>query len=172
VKRYDFKNMSTFELPKFIEPLKFCQKAGKGGKNILAGQLDIGQSLAIGELLEGQGKPNQSVLVQAEIIFGQDQTGFNLITGQLHSQVKLCCQRCLALFDYSIDIELSLSPISSEKELDNLPDYVEPLMLDAEGQLVTSSWLAEELHLALPMVPKHENSEMCHLTLPKGVTLE
>lgn len=164
--------MSTFELPKSIEPLKFCQKAGRGGQSILSGQLDVGKNLAIGELLEGPDAPNQSVLVKAELIFGQDQMGFSMVTGELHSQVKLRCQRCLGLLEYPIDIELSLSPVSSEKELDNLPDYVEPLMMQPDGTLLVASWLAEELHLALPMVPKHENREMCELTLPKGVTLE
>jgi uncharacterized protein len=164
--------MSTFELPKSIEPLKFCQKAGKGGQTTLSGQLEVGPNLFIGELLEGTEKPNQSVVVEAELHFGQDQMGCNLVTGQLKAQVKLRCQRCLGLFDYPIDVELSLSPVSSEDELDSLPDYVEPLMVEPDGSLLVNNWLAEELHLALPMVPKHENREMCDLSLPKGVTLE
>lgn len=165
---YDFEIMSTFELPKFIEPLKLCQK----GQSVLTGQLDIGPSLAIGELLEGPDKPNRSVIVHAKIIFSQNQTGFNLITGKLDAQLKLRCQRCLELFNYAINIDLSLSPITSEKELDDLPDYIEPLMLSSDGQLSVESWLAEELHLALPMVPKHEKKEMCNLTLPNDVVLE
>ena len=163
--------MSTFELPKSIEPLKLCQQAGKGGQRKLSGQLDVGPVLAIGPL-EGPDKPNQSVVVQAELIFSQDQMGFNLVTGRLQGQIKLCCQRCLGLLDYPIEIPLSLSPILSEKELEQLPDYVEPLMLQPDGTLSMKSWLAEELHLALPMVPKHENKDLCALTLPKGVTLE
>lgn len=164
--------MSTFELPKIIEPLKICQKAGKGGQAILSGNLDVGPFLAIGALLEGSDKPNTSVVVEAELVFGQDQMGFNMVTGELHSKVKLKCQRCLGLFECPIEIELSLSPVVSEKELDNLPDYVEPLMVQPDGTLQVGSWLAEELHLALPMVPKHENREMCDLTLPKDVNLE
>lgn len=164
--------MSTFELPKIIEPLKLCQKAGKGGQAMLSGKLDIGPNLAIGALLEGSDKPNASLVVEAELIFGQDQMGFSMVTGEIHGKVKLKCQRCLGLFECPIDIELSLSPIVSENELDNLPDYVEPLMMQSDGTLQMGSWLAEELHLALPMVPKHENKEMCSLTLPKDVSLE
>lgn len=164
--------MSTFELPKFIEPLKLCQKAGKGGQAMLSGKLDIGPNLAIGAMLEGSDKPNASLVVEAELIFGQDQMGFSMITGELRGKVKLKCQRCLGLLEYPIDVELSLSPIESEKELDNLPDYVEPLMVQPDGSVQVGPWLAEELHLALPMVPKHENKEMCDLTLPKGVSLE
>lgn len=164
--------MSTFELPKIIEPLKICQKAGRGGQAMLSGKLDIGSHLAIGALLEGSDKPNASLVVEAELIFGQDQMGFSMVTGELHGTVTLKCQRCLGLFECPIDIELSLSPVASEKELDSLPDYVEPLMVQPDGTLQMGVWLAEEFHLALPMVPKHENREMCDLTLPKGVSLE
>lgn len=164
--------MSTLELPKSIEPFKLCQKVGKGGQHIIRGQLDVGQHLAIGELLEGPDKPNHSVFVEAELIFGQDQMGLNLVTGHLQATLKLRCQRCLGLFDFPVKIALSLSPILSEKELDNLPDYVEPLAVGMDGTVVVKDWLAEELHLALPMVPKHENKDQCDVTLPKGVTLE
>ncbi len=148
--------MSTLQLPKLIEPLKFCQKAGRGGQSTLSGTIDIGKNI----------KSHDTLLVQAELHFGQDQMGFNLITGRLQTCLSLRCERCLEQFDYPLDINLSLSPISSEKELDSLPDYVEPLMLQADGTVSIESWMTEEVHLALPMVPKHENTANCHLTLP------
>lgn len=157
--------MSISELPKSIEPIKMCQKAGKGGEVKLVGQMDISKALAIGESLEGSNKPNNTVLVQAELIFGQDQMGLNIITGSLQSQVILRCQRCLGLFDYPMDIALNLSPILSEKELEDLPDYVEPLMIQSDGGILIMSWMAEEIYLALPMVPKHKNRKICDLNL-------
>ncbi len=48
-----------------------------------------------------------------------------------------------------------VSPVKSDKQAEQLPERYEPLLM-SDGEINVSEWIAEEIHLALPLAPCHE----------------
>lgn len=163
--------MLSEELPKTLEPLKLCQK-GKVTPVLMKGSMDIGSNLDLGtetEPIESHGEKNKAIVVQAELIFGMDVDGYATVSGSVAGEVELRCQRCLERMQYPIQTSFNLSPVVSLSESAKLPERYEPLMLQPEGLLNIGDFLAEEVHLALPIVPRHEPSE-CKVKIPEAST--
>lgn len=88
--------------------------------------------------------------------------GYPLINGQARTTVSMRCERCLD------EVAILLSPkiqVLVKPEDDNLPvnEENEPEFHEYDGKsLVLSDLIEEELLLALPHVPKHEDISLCN----------
>ena len=105
-------------------------------------------------------------MAQVNLQFSHGLYGYPLAVGQAHAKVSLRCERCLDQMDLKLDptINLLIKPDS-----DHLPennddfDDESPEFHEYKGKSLTlSDLIEEELLLALPLVPRHEDISLCN----------
>ena len=106
-------------------------------------------------LTSGQGE------LQVELSLGKDAGGTRFLAGTIEGEIVLRCQRCVKDMQLPLDLEFRLGLIRDESAVDELPDSYEPLAVTAEPAIIADI-IAEEVLLALPIVPLHEGSDECH----------
>jgi uncharacterized protein len=106
-----------------------------------------------GELISGSGN------VHAHLQFGREQ-GFMVAQVALRAQLELICQRCMGPMPMPIETSSPVLLIESEADAEAAPVEWETY-LAAEGRLSLAALAAEELLLALPVVPLHADSSAC-----------
>jgi uncharacterized protein len=106
-----------------------------------------------GELISGGGQ------VHARVQFGREQ-GFMVAQVALQGQLELICQRCMGLMPMPIATSSPVLLIESAADAEAAPVEWETY-LAAEGRLSLAALAAEELLLALPVVPLHADSSAC-----------
>jgi uncharacterized protein len=106
-----------------------------------------------GELICGSGQ------VHAHVQFGREQ-GFMVAQVALRAQLELVCQRCMGPMPLPIDTSSPVLLVESEADAEAAPVEWETY-LAAEGRLNLAALAAEELLLALPVVPLHSDSGAC-----------
>jgi uncharacterized protein len=78
------------------------------------------------------------------------------VSGELHGTVVLTCQRCMRAMN--IELDDSFQVLVVEEERSDEPGGYEPVV--AKPSRLDLRWLAEEqVLLALPLVPMHENED-------------
>jgi uncharacterized protein len=106
-----------------------------------------------GELISGGGQ------VHAQVQFGREQ-GFMVAQVKLHGQLMLVCQRCMGPMPLPIETSSPVLLVESEADAEAAPVEWETY-LATEGRLSLAALAAEELLLALPVVPLHADSRVC-----------
>ena len=105
-------------------------------------------------------------MVEAKLNISRGLLGYPLVSGQISTVVDMRCERCLD----EVNIELSLDiAVLVKPEEDILPENEqikgedEPEFHEYDGKsLVLSDLIEEELLLALPLVPKHQDISLCN----------
>lgn len=147
--------MSPNKLPKFIQPVRLCRQAPAEGVP-LSGEILISELSDICDELKG----SSTTPVKVALTFRVDEEGYCYISGQIAADVPLTCQRCLQPMRLPLQSAIMVSPVASYEEAKRLPERYEPLLM-TEGEVTLAEWIAEELHLALPLVPRHADPR-CH----------
>ncbi len=93
---------------------------------------------------------------------GIDAQNIAFLTGQLETTVALTCQRCLGPLALRMHAPFRLGLVRSEAQAAQLPEDYDPL-LAPEGGLAMAEWVADELLLALPLVPVHSELRECQV---------
>ena len=88
-----------------------------------------------------------------EVEFGVDALGMRYVEVRAEADLPLLCQRTLERFLHPVRINQRLGLISDESQEAALPEGVEPLLLDASGELNPAGLVEDELILAVPVVP-------------------
>ena len=109
-------------------------------------------------LCEGAVSNEGEVKVQVRLY--RDVQGFIVLEGRLATRITLTCQRCLEPVVMDIDTGLHLWLLSDEEQADRLPDDADYLVLDEDGQLALGDALEDELILALPLAPLHDDCKV------------
>lgn len=112
--------------------------------------------------------PNLAVAVEAgtdpdaqiDLQFGRDSRGYRTISGSITMNVSLICQRCNQLLTLRLSIEPLLALVRNDAQAKSLPDDYEPCIVEGDFFPI-ADLVEEELLLALPMVPKHDDVQ-CH----------
>lgn len=87
-------------------------------------------------------------------------SGHAAAEGHMTGSVELVCQRCLKPMRYSFDESFELVLVEVGEEELGVPESREVVVLEA-GRL-DAQWLIEEqLLLALPLIPRHEDEAEC-----------
>src|SRR6202790_2279909 len=105
------------------------------------------------ELISGGGQ------VHAHLQFGREQ-GFMVAQVALKAPLELICQRCMGPMPVPIATSSPVLLIESAADAEAAPVEWETY-LAAEGRLSFEALAAEELLLALPVVPLHADSSAC-----------
>ncbi|MGE5625813.1 MAG: YceD family protein [Bacillota bacterium] len=101
-----------------------------------------------------------------ELHAGTELGGRVVVAGRIDAELTLTCQRCLGPVRIKLHAEPRLAWVKTDEALAALPEEYEPL-LSADGQVAVIDLVADELLLALPLVPKHEDGAACR-DLPKS----
>ena len=133
-------------LPKTIEPIRLGKLSAR-----LEGDLSL-KNLSRLQEMGDQGDEQAHV----EMEFGQDAAKLYYIRGKIKATVKLICQRCNSPMAFDLESVFSLSPVVSEERAKNLPSLYEPVFMQDEI-ISVNDMIEDEILLALPMVPKHED---------------
>ena len=98
--------------------------------------------------------------LQVEIELGRDPDGTRYMKGSIQGAVIMMCQRCLDKMALPLDLYFRLGLVASEDAADALPERYEPLLVTAEPAHIADV-IAEEVLLAIPIVPRHSDSVDC-----------
>lgn len=129
-------------------------------------QVDLGDYTQQGRVLSGtltsRELPRVSVLLEEptdtinfQLEFKRDECGRRLVHTHVCAGLKLVCQRCGQMMELPVDQSSILCAIKEEHLAESLPRDYEPLLTD-DGSVVPLDIVEEELLLAIPMIPKHE----------------
>lgn len=102
-------------------------------------------------------KVSEDIAVQ--VSFSLDKQNIPYFSGNLSTSVVMVCQRCNELFSLDLNIGFNFSPVASEEESENLPEVYDPVVVDEFGEVNLLTLFEDELILALPIVPKHDDEQ-------------
>lgn len=88
------------------------------------------------------------------------QSGFAVVELSLAGNAMLQCQRCMQAMELAIDSTTDVALILAEADAAEVPEELEPV-LAREGRISCAELVEEELLLALPIVPLHEQPGEC-----------
>lgn len=142
--------MQAPPLPERINPWQLAAEMGR-----LDGELSLTAMPRLAAV------PNRAVgTVNVALVAGTDRQGVRFIQGRLRTEVELVCQRCLGPLRLPLDVVVRLGLVRGEAEIDRLPDMYDPLLVPEEGVVVVSL-VEDELLLALPRIPRHDDRREC-----------
>jgi len=101
--------------------------------------------------------PPGQIDVTLEICHRDD--GLVVVEGRLDGQVRVACQRCLEPVQIPVERDIRLALAGSETGA-RAADGFESWSLE-DGPMTIRALLEDELLLALPLVPVHEDPEAC-----------
>lgn len=135
-------------LPHQIDPFRLCDNRAS-----LAGPVPFRQLSRLRPLLA-----DDSGQIEVVLNFDVDELGVPYVQGDLSTELQLVCQRCLEPFVFPVKQQSILAWVRSEREAERLPLRYEPYLVNT-NPLVLNDVIEDELLLALPQIPMHEESE-------------
>lgn len=138
--------MQRVKLPERINPVRAAQKQARFDGVYLHRVLTRLRDVTIpeGEL---------HVILACE----QDEQGLVVLHCQLDTELQVVCQRCNQPFRIRVERNVDYFPVSNDAERD-LPEYYEAALVDEQGEINFLELVEDELLLALPIVPMHDES--------------
>ena len=93
--------------------------------------------------------------VAFSISFGKDRRRRILIDSSVDTRLFVQCQRCLEAMPLDVSVNGRLAVVQGVIEAEQLPEELDPLILDEKESLVVGELIEDELILALPVSPRH-----------------
>jgi len=137
-------------LPLEVDPTRLAAR----GEH-LQGTIPLKQMKRLTEALSyGEGE------VFIDVEFSVDINQVVILTGEIKTDARLICQRCMGEMELPIAIDFQLAFVRSEAEMERLPEGYEATLID-NTTMMLSDIIEDEILLALPPIPKHLD-ENCH----------
>jgi uncharacterized protein len=92
------------------------------------------------------------------IKFYRDALKIDVMHMQLSATLPLICQRTLERFVYPVEINQRLGLISEESQEASLPEGMEAVLIEGNGEVSPFQLIEDELLLAVPLVPVSPNA--------------
>ena len=140
-------------LPDYADPLRLCS-LGKAYE----GAIPLADLHRLAPLLTST--EGEAAFVLA---FGKDAEFGPTVRVRVRASLALVCQRCLGAMLQEVDSESRLVVVSGPDEAEQLPDDVDPLLIE-NARLELRSLIEDELILAIPPAPRHR-PEDCSVKL-------
>jgi len=141
--------MRSPSLPNKIDLWQLALDSGR-----LAGELALAALPRLGALNVADGR------VGVDLAAGVDDCGQRFLKGRFRAELELVCQRCLGPLRLPVEVAVELGLVRSEAETGRLPARYEPLLVPEDG-VVVADLVEDELLLALPQIPRHEDLRAC-----------
>jgi uncharacterized protein len=138
--------------PPWSKPLDVDRLAG--------GEAEIDFDVPLAELSRLKARiPGIGGSVRGAVRFGR-QSKFAVAELALAGKATLQCQRCMQPMELPIESTTHVALIFAEADAAEVPEELEPV-LARSGSISTGELVEEELLLALPIVPLHEELREC-----------
>jgi uncharacterized protein len=92
------------------------------------------------------------------IEFYRDPLKIDVMHMQLSATLPLICQRSLERFMYPVEIDQRLGLISEESQEASMPEGMEAVLIEGNGEVSPFQLIEDELLLAVPLVPVSPNA--------------
>lgn len=150
--------MQKVKIPITVEPSKAAQR-----------QLSYSGVLQLEELSRFE----QVVLdktgeVAVNIHCKHDEQGLTVLSGQLSTHVNLVCQRCNEKLGLDLQQDFVYSPVGMDAQSEHLPEDYDVIELDENGEVNLRQLIEDELILAIPIVPLHDEAACQFIEQPKS----
>ena len=124
------------------------------------GEAEIDFDVALSELPRLRSRiPGIGGSVRGSARLGR-QSGFAVAELSLAGKAALQCQRCMQAMELPIESTTHVALILAEADAAEVPEELEPV-LAREGRIGIGELVEEELLLALPIVPLHQDAGEC-----------
>jgi uncharacterized protein len=132
-------------LPHLIDPTAFADK-----QRTLQGQIPLAKLSRLADvLLDNNGE------VEIDLAFSRDGR-LPIVRGHIKADLVVECRTCLEALNLPLDIDVNLAVVHSLEQAERLAGEYEPLMIEEE-KVPLHEVIEDELLLALPDFPRHEN---------------
>lgn len=91
---------------------------------------------------------------------GTDKQQVPFVAGNLEVTVELICQRCLEPIQWPLSVAFRWGLVHAEGQAAGLPKEYDPLVVPESGVMI-SALVEDELILALPLIPRHNDIRQC-----------
>ncbi len=143
-------------IPDRIEPWRLAEQG-----ETLEGRLKLDSLPRLAPLLANANGEAAFVLT-----FGKDERRRLLIMLNVDADLTLECQRCLSDMVLKIESKTCLTPVRGLLEAEQLPEALDPLMIEEGEYLDIAQLIEDELMLGIPSSPRHEEP---HCNRQEGV---
>ena len=92
--------------------------------------------------------------VYIDVEFSVDINRVVILAGEIKTEAKLICQRCMGKMDLPITLDFQLAFVRTEAEMERLPEGYEATLIN-NTTMMLSDIIEDEILLALPSIPKH-----------------
>jgi uncharacterized protein len=137
-------------LPEKIEPLGLSD-AGRSFR----GEVPVSKLLRLLPSLS-----SADGVLKVQMTFCLDERRIHTLRGTIEGSLSLVCQRCLKPLHFPLELSFRLGIVTSEADIDRLPQGYEPLLVSGEP-LKTIDVVEDEILLAIPAFPLHEGEQGC-----------
>ncbi len=140
--------------PLFLDPYKAAEREAA-----FSGELPLSAFHRL-TALGGEQGGEQVGNVSASFAFRRDPVLRHCVEGVVRADVALTCQRCLEPFSHRCEARFLLKLVDSEAEAETADEGIDPVVAP-DRRLDVVRMLEDELLLALPDIPRHEESGQC-----------
>lgn len=137
------------ELPQLVDPIECLQQ-----QRVFEGTVDSTKLPRLSEVLS---EPNHAIPYL--LTFSRDTHGRYLVTCSIATTLQVVCQRCAGPLDLAVEVDSTLCVIADDKLAEKLPQSYEPLVTTDAGMFSPLEVIEEELLLAIPMIPRHDETD-------------
>lgn len=141
--------MPVLSLPTAIEPYKWADRAAHVEADVPLASFP--------RLCEGLTQTEGVVRVRCR--FERDAQHVAWLRGELETAVTLTCQRCMEDMVLPVAVTVELALVHDEDYAERLADDADYLVAPEQG-LVLADILEDELLLAIPYIPAHEDCDL------------
>ncbi len=131
-------------LPLEVDPIRLAAR-----EEHLQGTIPLKQMKRLISVLSSN---EGEVVIDAEFLVDINQVV--ILTGQIKTDAKLICQRCMGEMELPIALDFQLAFVRSEAEMERLPEGYEATLIE-NSTMMLSDIIEDEILLALPAIPKH-----------------
>ena len=152
--------MSTGPIPERVDHRKLANQAG-----LIEGTLPIQCFHRLGGMLvvrEGD--------VYLRLEFSKGDFGSTRVDGTVSTEVCTICQNCMQQFWRKISCDVALQVVSDESKLERLTED-EDAIVAPEKVISVAELIEDELILAMPMIPRHEEGECSETDYERDVVV-
>lgn len=135
-------------LPHEIDPFRLAESGVE-----LSGPIPLKQMRRLLPLLV-----DASGVVSVVLNFDIDELGVPYVRGRIVAELNIICQRCLETLRLPVDQDIVLAWVRNEQEAERLPIRYESYLVE-QNPLMLNDVIEDELLLALPQVPMHEETD-------------
>ena len=138
-------------LPVELDPFREAEKEQHFEGTIPLNQM---KRLAGLHLCDKAGETDNKITVVLD--FGIGIEGYKSVQCDIVASLTRSCQRCLECFVEETRLKSQVAFVRHEREVNEVPDNLEPYVV-TDHLMRLSDFVEDELILALPVIPMHEN---------------